>query len=382
MKPKEIFIIDTARSFLSLDKVSLGDEINDGALASLGPVDLGKQILSPLYKRMERVMRENPRFRFRVGTLLVGKQERHQAFAQALVRDTWEEPPYPNAAHSEGMCLSSLYAIENACTGITLGDEIAIGGGLDKVGGYSGKAVRDVVCHPVTGELTARIADKKAIELGITREELDEYAWESYENGVQYRGTLSKYAVPIFAPDGTVLLDRDEGLYKKRTLKALKDLPPFEGCNILTKAHLCKDASGGAFFAFASGDAVLKYGISPIARIFPIESWNNGLYNFPIAVNVVIMNATKNAGMGLYDIDAFFIEETSDITPVYAIRALSIPRHKVNPCGGSGTFGHSYGASGAVLLNMALSVMEPGENGIVAVAAPGVGASACVVQKL
>lgn len=382
MKPKEIFIIDTARSFLSLDKVSLGDEINDGALASLGPVDLGKQILSPLYKRMERVMRENPRFRFRVGTLLVGKQERHQAFAQALVRDTWEEPPYPNAAHSEGMCLSSLYAIENACTGITLGDEIAIGGGLDKVGGYSGKAVRDVVCHPVTGELTARIADKKAIELGITREELDEYAWESYENGMRNREKLAKFAVPLFASDGTVLLDQDEGLYKKRTQKVLKDLSPFEGCEILTKAHICKDASGGAFFFFASGDAVLKYGLSPIARFFPINSWNGHLHDFPTAVLWAIPKALKSAGLSMPDIDAFFIEETSDVTPVHFMKTFGVPRHKVNPCGGSGTFGHTYGASGAVLLNMALSVMEPGENGIVAVAAPGVGASACVVQKL
>ncbi|OGF78629.1 hypothetical protein A2W54_00550 [Candidatus Giovannonibacteria bacterium RIFCSPHIGHO2_02_43_13] len=89
-----------------------------------------------------------------------------------------------NRAHAftEDMaCSSGLKGIGLAYDAIAHhGADFAIGGGVEKMSGVPDRLVRFGLTNPFDGHLMAGLADKTATMFGLTREELDDFAFEEF----------------------------------------------------------------------------------------------------------------------------------------------------------------------------------------------------------
>jgi acetyl-CoA C-acetyltransferase len=68
--------------------------------------------------------------------------------------------------------------------------------------------------------------------------------------------------------------------------------------------------------------------------------------------------ALKKAGLRKDQIDIWEINEAFAPVPMYALRTMEIDPSKVNVNGGGISLGHPLGATGAILLNMAVDELE------------------------
>jgi acetyl-CoA C-acetyltransferase len=68
--------------------------------------------------------------------------------------------------------------------------------------------------------------------------------------------------------------------------------------------------------------------------------------------------ALQRAGLAVKDIDVWEINEAFAPVPIMTIRELGIDPEKVNMNGGGISLGHPLGATGAMLIGMALDELE------------------------
>jgi acetyl-CoA acyltransferase 2 len=193
----------------------------------------------------------------------------------------------------------------------------------------------------------AETAENLASRYGITREEADEFAYQS-----QMR-TKSAYESLRFneeiVPIGGVL-DRDEHPRPSTTREALATLRPvFRKDGIVTAGNASGISDGAAAVVLSTSEAARQKGIQPLARIV---SWAiAGCDPAVMGIGPVpaIGMALDRAGLALNEIDLIEVNEAFACQYLAVEKELDLDRKKVNVNGGAIAIGHPLGATGTRL---------------------------------
>ncbi|MDQ0065241.1 acetyl-CoA C-acyltransferase [Chryseobacterium lathyri] len=232
-----------------------------------------------------------------------------------------------------------------------------------------------------------------AAELGVkkyghTRQQLDEYALNSYRKA-QQATTEGKFknemiSVPIRSKKELSEFTLDEDIYKLIPEKVSQLKPVFEEDVFLTAANSSNLNDGAAALILASEEAVKKYDLQPMAKIISFADAAQAPEWFTTSPSLAIEKALKKASLSLSEIDYFEINEAYASVILSNQMILGYDLDKVNVYGGAVALGHPIGASGARIIVTLLNVLnqEKGKYGVASICNGGGGASAIVVENL
>lgn len=204
-------------------------------------------------------------------------------------------------------------------------------------------ALTDTHCHFNMAETAENLASR----YGITREEADEFAYQSQmrTKSAQVSGRLGQEIVPIAG-----LLDTDEHPRPSTTREALAALRPvFRKEGIVTAGNASGISDGAAAVILSTAKKAEQQGIQPLARIV---SW--GIAGCEPAIMGIgpvpaIRVALDRAGLALNEIDLIEVNEAFACQYLAVEKELGLDRTKVNFNGGAIAIGHPLGATGTRL---------------------------------
>jgi acetyl-CoA acetyltransferase family protein len=237
------------------------------------------------------------------------------------------------------------------------------------------EALTDTHC----GCSMAVTAENCAAKYGISRQAQDEFALrsQSLAAAAWEAGRLAEEVVPVelTSRKGTDIFARDDHMRPDTTLEGLSRLrPAFSTNGCVTAGNASGIVDGGAALVLASGEAVDRLGVTPLARL---AGWaTTGVE--PTLMGMGPAPATRKllarTGLALADIDLFEINEAFAAQYLAVEQELGLPREKVNVNGGAIALGHPLGMSGTrLLLTLALEMRRRGARHGVAAACIGGG---------
>jgi acetyl-CoA acetyltransferase family protein len=199
-------------------------------------------------------------------------------------------------------------------------------------------------------------AEVVAERCGITREAQDRFALESQRRAAAAiaarRFDDELVPVPTPGPKGEqMLFSADEHPRVDVTLEALAMLKPaFKQGGTVTAGNSSGVNDGAAALLIASGEAVRRGDLQPLARIIStavagVEPAAMGLG--PIAAT---RKALARAGLAVGDLDLVELNEAFASQSLACIAELGLDPARVNVNGGAIALGHPLGASGAKIL--------------------------------
>jgi acetyl-CoA C-acetyltransferase len=229
-----------------------------------------------------------------------------------------------------------------------------------------------------TGEV---IAEK----YGLTRQEIDEFAYRSHMRAKQARdsGRFEKEIVPVKTISGEV--KNDEGIRDDTTVEKLLSLKPvLKDGRFVTAGNASQLSDGASALVLMSEKKIKELGIEPMARIIAYNTVGvDPLYvmEAPIPGTRALLEKT---GMRIDDIDVFEHNEAYASASVAVKKALNIPEEIFNIHGGAVALGHPIGASGArVLTTLLHSLIEVnGTYGLETICLGGGNAVSIIVENL
>lgn len=226
-----------------------------------------------------------------------------------------------------------------------------------------------------------------ATKYGFTREELDNFALESYRRAQQAiaSGAFKREIVPVEVPQGkgqplVVAEDEEPNRADLSKLRALK--PVFKEGGLLTAGNssACNDG-GGALVVMDEAEAT-ALGLAPMARIVGHAGVALAPEWFTIAPGEAIRRVLTRTGLSVADIDLFEINEAFSAQYVAVERELKLDRDRVNVNGGAVALGHPLGATGTrLVLTLLLELRRRGGRYGIASACIGGGQGIAVVVE-
>ena len=334
------------------------------------------------------------------GTALpVGEQwlygGRHVVFAAKL--------PYTiPAAHIDRQCASSITTAAMGAMEVATGmADVVIAGGVEKMSKnpmydnphveINSKFLADEeyvrLYNLPVGYVMGLTAERLAEVSGIKREEMDAWSLRSHKKATEAyeRGYFKEEIVPVVVEkEGQKrIVDRDQAVRPDTSLEALAKLPPaFKPDGVITAGNSSPLNSGAAYVMLASGEAVKKYGLQPLAKVravafaaVPPEVMGMG----PVPAS---RKALEKAGLTVKQIGRWEINEAFAVVTLYAIRELGIDPELVNTRGGAIAIGHPLGATGARIIGtLARQLQLDGVDYGVATLCVGGGQGAAVVLE-
>jgi acetyl-CoA C-acetyltransferase len=393
MQVKEVVIVAAVRTPIG----SFG-----GALASMSATELGAIALKGALDKagvapelVEQVIMGN------VISANLGQAPARQAAKKAGLPDTVE------CTTVNKVCASGSKAIMFAAQAIMLGQaDVILAGGMESMSNvpyYLDKArfgakygngqmidglVRDGLWDPYHDYAMGNAADATAEHYGISREEQDAFARQSYERSAAaaQAGKKKEEIVPVTITvrgKDTVVSDDEE--YTKVQFEKMAGLKPaFTKTGTVTAANASTLNDGAAAVLLMSREKADELGIKPLARIRGFADAEQAPEWFTTTPSLAIPKALKNAGLEAKDVDFYEINEAFSVVSLANNKLLNLEGTKVNVYGGAVSLGHPLGASGARIVTTLLSVLdqEGGKIGVTGICNGGGGASSIVLEKL
>ena len=393
MQVKEVVIVAAVRTPIG----SFG-----GTLASLSATELGAIALKGALNKasvapelVEQVIMGN------VMSANLGQAPARQAAKKAGLPDTVE------CTTVNKVCASGSKAIMFAAQAIMLGQsEVILAGGMESMSNvpyYLDKArfgakygngqmidglVRDGLWDPYHDYAMGNAADATAAHYGITREEQDAFARQSYERSAAaaQAGKKKEEIVPVtITVRGKETVVSDDEEYTKVQFDKMPGLKPaFTKEGTVTAANASTLNDGAAAVLLMSREKADELGIKPLARIRGFADAEQAPEWFTTTPSLAIPKALKNAGLEAKDVDFYEINEAFSVVSLANNKLLNLEGTKVNVYGGAVSLGHPLGASGARIVTTLLSVLdqEGGKIGVTGICNGGGGASSIVLEKL
>ncbi len=284
-------------------------------------------------------------------------------------------PPNVPAFTVSRNCASGLQAIVSAIQMILAGDaELVIAGGVEVMSSAPfvnrdlrfGKRLRDSqmvdtlwegLRDPVSNLMMGETAELLAKEHGISRQEQDDFAWESHQKAVQavrdgkFRDEIIE--VPLVSrknPKGEKFLC-DEGPNPDLNREMLDGFPPvFNEKGTVTSGNACPISDGAAAVIVTTFKKAKKLGLDVFAHIrgwafTGIEPERMGLG--PVGAIDTVLN---KAQMTLKTVELMEINEAFAAQFLAVERKMKWDRNCVNVNGGAIALGHPVGATGTRLV--------------------------------
>ncbi|MCC6296444.1 MAG: acetyl-CoA C-acyltransferase [Pseudomonadales bacterium] len=232
-------------------------------------------------------------------------------------------------------------------------------------------------------------AELLAKKYGITREQLDEFGYQSHmkATAATEAGKFRQEILPIelVTEDGRVIVhDADEGIRPNASLDAMKTLEPLAPGGVITAGSASQISDGAAAVMLANGDAVKRLGLKPRARIHTLAVVGSDpviMLEGPIPAT---RKALERAGLTIDDIDLYEVNEAFGSVPLAWAKAVGADLAKLNVNGGAQANGHPLGCTGAKLMTTLLNELErrKGRYGLLAICEGGGTANATIIERL
>ena len=206
-------------------------------------------------------------------------------------------------------------------------------------------------------------AEKVAQQWKISREAQDAFAVQSHQRALaaQQAGYFADETTPIEVTDRSANLETGETISKTRTvsvdegaradtsLEGLGKLRTvFSARGSVTAGNSSQTSDGAGALILASGAAVQRFGLTPLARFVSFASKGVPPHIMGIGPIAAIPAALRSAGLSQNDIDWFELNEAFAAQSLAVMNELGLDPAKVNPMGGAIALGHPLGATGAI----------------------------------
>ncbi len=269
------------------------------------------------------------------------------------------------------LCASGLQAVNNVVAGIKSGMySIAIGGGVEHMtrvpmfSDCSGEESPLLIKHHPDLVQQGVSAEIMAEEFGLSRLDLDTFSVRSQSKATLARSegrfVRSLVAVPYKNENGEELIaDFDDNIRPETTVEGLAGLKTvFKENGVITAGNASAIVDGAAAVLLASEAKIKEIGANPRARIVSCSAIGSPpriMLTGPVEAS---RRALTQAGLRVSDIDIWEINEAFAPVPLYTIKELGIDPERVNVNGGGISLGHPLGATGAMILGMAVDELE------------------------
>lgn len=371
---KEVFIIDAIRT--PIGKYA-------GALSQVRPDDLLALTIRTLMERNPSIDPEAIEDVIAGAANQSGEDNRNVARMSALLAGL---PITVGGNTVNRLCASGLQSIMDASRSIIANDgDIYIAGGVESmsrapfvlaksetafsrapeihdttIGWRFINPALSALHHPYSmGETAENVAE----QWNITREEQDEFAFESqrkYKEAFE-AGNFKDEIVPVTVDLGrgkTMVVENDEHPRFTPLDKLAKLSPAFKKGGTVTAANCSGVNDGAVALILASKEAVEKYGLKPRAKIIGRAIAGVDPAIMGIGPVPATRKALERAHLKIEDIDLIELNEAFASQSIACIRDLNLDIDKINVNGGSIALGHPLGASGARIATTLLYEME------------------------
>ena len=391
---KELYVVNCCRTAIG----SFG-----GALKNTPAVDLGAIVIKEALNRAGVKPEQVDEVMF--GCILTAAQGQNVA-RQASIK---AGIPFSVPAYTVGMvCGSGMKSVIEGARSILAGDaDVIVCGGTENMsaapyavptGRYGARMghtqmldtmIKDGLWDAYNNYHMGTTAENIADVWGITRREMDEFAASSQQKACAARDSGrfddEVVPVPVKVKKEIVEFKRDEfpreGVTADNISKLRGAFPvgpegvedeivhTFQPTEIheadarkheqrVTAANASGINDGAAAIVLASGEAVEKYGLKPMAKLI---GWGQGGVDpkiMGVGPVVASRNAMAKAGVTIDDIDLVEANEAFAAQSIAVARELHFDLDKVNVNGGAIALGHPVGASGARIIVTLLHEMQ------------------------
>ncbi len=203
------------------------------------------------------------------------------------------------------------------------------------------------------------IADGMAKKWEITREECDQFAFQSQRRAAAAieKGYFDEEIMPIEVKynkkSEPIVFDKDEHPRSSTTMESLQKLKPINSDGVVTAGNASGRNDGAAFLLIMSKEKADELGYKPIARwVYGTDVGVDPKY-MGIGAAFSNLKVLEKIGLTVDDIDVFECNEAFASQNLSVIKEMEnqagkkIDMSKWNPNGGAIAFGHPNGASGA-----------------------------------
>lgn len=233
-------------------------------------------------------------------------------------------------------------------------------------------------------------AEKCAAEYGLTREDQDNFAIESYKRSAKAwsEGKFADEIVPVEIPQrkGEPIIFAEDEEYKSVNFDRIGTLPTvFQRDNgTVTAANASTLNDGASALVLMSKEKMEALGLKPLARIVSYADAAQAPEWFTTAPAKALPIALQKAGLEVSDIDYFEFNEAFSVVGLANNKILGLDAAKVNVNGGAVSLGHPLGSSGSRIIVTLINVLKQnnGKYGAAAICNGGGGASAIVIENM
>ena len=204
--------------------------------------------------------------------------------------------------------------------------------------------------YGVTEFTQFRGAEMMAKKYGLSRGELDRFAFDSHRKAVAatQAGAFGREIVPLKVDAGEHRVD--EGIRFDASLEALGDLKTLVPDGVVTAGNASQICDGASGVLVASERAVKEHNLIPLARIDHLTVTAGDpviMLDEPIRATRV---ALERSGRSIGDIDLYEVNEAFASVPLAWLQQSNADPSRLNVHGGAIALGHPLGASGAKLM--------------------------------
>jgi len=305
------------------------------------------------------------------------------------------------------VCASGMKAIAMAAQSIKAGDnEVVVAGGMEnmssvphymqarngvKLGNINmiDGMVKDGLTDVYNDTHMGVCADMCAKEYGFSREDQDNFAIDSYKKSAAAweAGKFNDEIVPVEVPQrrgDAVIVNKDEEYANVRMDKIPTLRPAFQKEGTVTAANASTLNDGASALILASGEAVKKYGLTPLAKVTSYADAAQAPEWFTTAPSKAIPIALGKASLSTADVDYWELNEAFSVVGLANTKELGLDPAKVDVNGGAVSLGHPLGNSGSRIIVTLINVLKQnnGKYGGAGICNGGGGASAMIIENV
>lgn len=317
-------------------------------------------------------------------------------------------PNEVNCTTVNKVCASGMKAIAQAAQSILLGDaDIVIAGGMESMsnvpfyadsmrwGNKYGNTqfidglVKDGLTDVYDGKAMGNAAEFCAATCGVSREDQDAFAVESYKRSqaAVEGGKFQEEIVPVEIPQRSgepVIFARDEEPFNVKFDKIPSLKGAFQKDGTVTAANASTMNDGAAALVLMSKEKAEESGVTPIGKIISYADAEQAPEWFTTTPSLAVPKAVAKAGLQMEDIAYWELNEAFAVVGIENSRRMKLDPAKVNVNGGAVSLGHPLGCSGARIIVTLLHVLKQNnaKYGAAGICNGGGGASAMVIENI
>jgi acetyl-CoA C-acetyltransferase len=317
-------------------------------------------------------------------------------------------PNEVNCTTVNKVCASGMKAISQAAQSIMLGDaDIVVAGGMESMtnipfyvdslrwGNKYGNTnlidglAKDGLTDVYDGKAMGNAAELCARECGISREEQDKFAVESYKRSqaATEGGKFKDEIVPVEIPQrkgDPILFVKDEEAYNVKFDKIPELKPSFQKDGTVTAANASTLNDGAAALVLMSAEKAAELKLKPIAKIRSFADAEQAPEWFTVTPSLAVPKAVAKAGLKMEEIEYWELNEAFAVVGIENSKRMKLDPSKVNVHGGAVSLGHPLGCSGARIIVTLIGVLKDKKArlGAAGICNGGGGASAMVVELM